>query len=131
MSEEVIDVLRAAFEQFERGDLSAYDGLPDEFELVIAREMPDAGSYRGEAARQWLRSWAASFERLTQEAVDFVDAGDQVLVEMIQRGVPRHGASKMVEIRNWAVVTVRDGAFVRIQLFLDRAEARASAGLSG
>ena len=129
MSEEIVKALRAVFEQFARGDFSAYAALPDEFELVIAPEMPDAGTYRGEAAQRWLNSWIDSFERLTQEAVDFVDAGDRVVVEMIQRGWPRQGASKPVEIRNWALNTVRDGAIVRSELFLTRAEALEAAGL--
>ena len=47
MSREVVDALRASFDQFARGDFSAYAQLPDEFELVTAPEMPDAGTYRG------------------------------------------------------------------------------------
>ena len=53
MSEENVEIVRAAFEQFSRGDFSAYANLLDEFELVLAPEMPDAGTYRGAAARQW------------------------------------------------------------------------------
>ena len=91
MSQEHVDALRSAYEQFARGDFSAYSELPDDFELVLAPEMPDAGSYRGDAARRWLRSWVESFERLTVDAVEFIDARDrdagaQVMVELLQRG---------------------------------------------
>jgi len=53
--------------------------------------MPDAGSYRGDAARRWLRSWVESFDWLTVEAVEFIDAGDQdvgdqVMIDLLQRG---------------------------------------------
>ena len=54
-----MEVVRAAFEPFARGDFSAVAELPDEFELVLAPEMPDAGTYRGEEARRWIVAWVA------------------------------------------------------------------------
>ena len=36
--------------KFASGDFSAYSQLPDDFELVLAPEILDAGSYRGDAA---------------------------------------------------------------------------------
>jgi ketosteroid isomerase-like protein len=65
MSQDAIGLLRAAFEQFAHGDFSAFADLSDEFELVLAPEMPDAGTYRGPAARGWLTAWVNSFDRLT------------------------------------------------------------------
>src|SRR5215217_2837468 len=132
MSQEHVYALRSAYEQFARGDFSAYSELPDEFELVLAPEMPDAGSYRGDAARRWLKSWVASFDRLTVEAVEFSDAGerdagDQVMVELLQRGWLA-GSDDSVELSTWAVFTARDGAAVRSELFLSRAEALEAVG---
>jgi len=128
MSQEHIDALRSVYKQFARGDFSAYSELPDDFELVLAPEMPDAGSYRGDAARRWLRSWVESFDRLTVEAVEFTDAGDQVMIELLQRGWLA-GSEDAVELSTWAVSTARDGAAVRSELFLSRAEALEAAGL--
>jgi hypothetical protein len=65
-----MDLSRVLFEQFSRGDFSVVADLPDEFELVLAPEMPDAGSYRGAAARDWLAGWVDSFDRLTQDRRD-------------------------------------------------------------
>ena len=128
MSQENVDAVRVAYEQFGQGDFSAYAGLPDDFELVIAPEMPDAGSYRGAAARRWLTAWVESFEQLTQEAVEFIDAGDKVAIEFIQRGRPR-GSDGAVELRSWAVIAIQAGRVARIELFLSRAEALEAAGL--
>src|SRR5829696_1400397 len=128
MSQEHVDALRSAYEQFARGDFSAYSELPDDFELVLAPEMPDAGSYRGDAARRWLKSWVESFERLTIEAIEFIDAGDRVMIELLQRG-QLAGSDEAVELSSWAVLTARDGTAVRSQLFLTRAEAVEAAGL--
>jgi ketosteroid isomerase-like protein len=129
MSQEAVDASRAAFEQFSRGDFSAFADLPDEFELVLAPEMPDAGTYRGAAAREWATAWVNSFDRLTQEPIEFIDAGDdQVLVEFIQRGWTA-GSDVPVELRTWSVSTVRDGNFLRTLLFQDRNDALQAAGL--
>ena len=130
MSQEAIDVSRAAFEQFSRGDFSAYANLLDEFELVLAPEMPDAGTYRGAAAREWATAWVDSFERMTQEPIEFVDAGDdRVFVEFIQRGWMA-GSDVPVETLTWSVSTVRDGRFLRTLLFQNRNDALEAAGLS-
>jgi len=134
MSREHVDALRAAYEQFAHGDFSAYSELPDDFELVLAPEMPDAGSYRGAAARRWLTSWVESFDRLTIEAVEFIDAGDQdagdrVMIELLQRG-RLAGSDAAVELSTWAVSTAREGAAMRSELFLTRAEALEAAGLT-
>lgn len=129
MSQEAIDLSRTVFEQFSRGDFSAYADLPDEFELVLAPEMPDAGTYRGAAARDWATAWVKSFDRLTQEPVEFIDAGgDQVFAEFIQRGWTA-GSDVPVELRTWSVSTVKDGNFLRTWLFQNRDAALQAAGL--
>lgn len=130
MSQEAIVFSRAAFEQFARGDFSSVGDLPDEFELVLAPEMPDAGAYRGAAARDWTIAWVDSFDRLTQEPVEFIDPGrDDVLIEFIQRGWMA-GSDVPVELRTWALWTVKDSNLVRVQLFQNQADAREAAGLS-
>ena len=90
--------------------------------------MPDAGSYRGAEARRWLKAWVDSFDGLTQEAVEFIDGGDQVAIEFIQRGRSR-GSDSAVELRSWAVMTIRDGSLARTELFLSKSEALKAAGL--
>jgi ketosteroid isomerase-like protein len=130
MSEEAINLVRAAFEPVARGDFSAFADLPDEFELVLAPEMPDAGTYRGEEARRWIATWVDSFDRLTQELVKLIDAGDdRVLAEFIQRGWTA-GSDVPVELPTWSLLTLRNGSFVRNELFMDRDAALEAAGLS-
>src|SRR5215216_3602536 len=86
MSQEIIDGLRSAYRHFADGDFSAYARLPDDFVLKVAPEMPDAGSYRGAAARDWLAAWVKSFDHLTLEATQFIDGGERIAIEVIQRG---------------------------------------------
>jgi ketosteroid isomerase-like protein len=130
MSQEAIDLSRAAFEQFRRGDFSLYADLPDEFELVLSPEMPDAGTYHGAEARDWATTWVESFDRLRHEPIEFTDAGeDSVLIEFIQRGWSA-GSDVPVELRTWSLATVKNGNLVRVQLFTNRSEASKAAGLS-
>jgi ketosteroid isomerase-like protein len=128
MSEENADALRAAFGMYARGDFSPIGMLGDEFELVISPEAPDAGTYRGEEARRWLRAWVASFEGMTIEATEILDAGDKVFLGMTQRGRPP-GSAVSVEGRWWQVSTFRGREIVRVEMFPDRAQALEAAGL--
>src|SRR5688500_4848147 len=106
MSQENMEAAREIFEQWRRGDFSGIDALTDDFEVATAREMPDAGTYRGEAARRWLRTWVDSFDPLTIELVQLTDVGDRVLAEFVQHGIPR-GGSTPVDVRTWSLTTRR------------------------
>ncbi len=129
MSQENMEIVRTAFEQFACGDFSAWADFPDDFEFVTSPELPDAGTYRGEAALRWLTAWVESFEELTVEATEISDAGDKVVVAILQRGRPRESET-VVEGRWWQVVTLRGGEVARIESFPERAQALEAAGLS-
>jgi ketosteroid isomerase-like protein len=129
MSEENVDAVRAMFDQAAIGDFSALADTSDEFEFVTSPEVPDAGTYRGDAAREWVRAWIASFDELTMAATELIGAGEDVFVEILQRGRPR-GSEAPVEGRWWGIYTFRDGELARIQIFPERAQALEAAGLS-
>src|SRR5437867_8665390 len=122
MSQENVEVVRALYEELSRGDFSEIERLGDDFEFVTSPDVPDAGTYRGEAARRWLRAWLGSFERFVAEPITIVGAGDKVVVEVVQRGCP-HDSTADVEGLWWFVHTLRDGTPVRTQGFPDRAQA--------
>jgi ketosteroid isomerase-like protein len=63
------------------------------------------------------------------QATELIDAGDKVFLEILQRGSPR-GSQVPVEGRWWVVVTLRDAAVARTQVFRERAHALEAAGLS-
>lgn len=128
MSQKDVELVRLRYEQFAQGKFEAMTDVPDDFEFVASPEMPDAGTYRGEAARQWMKAWVGAFDGLTMEATQIVDAGDKVLVAILQRGCPR-GSQTEVEGRWWSVDTFSDGVALRTQIFADRDEALHAAGL--
>jgi ketosteroid isomerase-like protein len=129
MSQENVEIVRAMYEQFARGDFSAWDDLPDDVEFVTSPEVPDAGTYRGVAAIRWMKAWVESFEGHTIEAREIIDAGDKVFVAILQRGRPR-GSQTVVEGSWWVVHTLSEGIVARAQVFPERAQALEAAGLS-
>src|SRR6185503_1857784 len=130
MSQENVEAMRAAFERYSRGDFSLlFAAMTDDFEFVTAAEMPDAGSYRGQEAREWLTAYIKSFDGFTMEATDVIDAGDKAVSAVLQRGRPR-GSEIPIESRWWQVVTYREDGIARIEMFSRRDEALHAAGLS-
>ena len=130
MSRENVETVRAIFEPTARGEFSRwFDEVTDDFVFVTSPDIPDAGTYLGEAARDWVTAWVESFEGHTIEASDFIDGGDRVFFEIFQRGRPR-GSEVPVEGRWWVVTTLREGAVARVEVFDDRGHALEAAGLS-
>ena len=74
-------------------------------------------------------AWHDSFEEITIESTETIDAGDEVFAGIVQRGRPR-GSRAVVEERSWQVVTFRDGVVIRVEAFLERARALEAVGLS-
>jgi ketosteroid isomerase-like protein len=128
MSQENVEMVEAMFEPLARGDFSAWADFPDDFEFVASPELPDAGTYRGEEATRWMTAWVESFEGHTIEATEIVDAGNKVLVAIVQRGRPR-GSQAVVEGRWWVVMTIDEAELVRAEAFPERAQALEAAGL--
>jgi ketosteroid isomerase-like protein len=130
MSQENVEIVRNAYSRAARGDFAwFFEETGDDFEFVTSPELPDAGVYRGDEARTWVAAWINSFEALTIESTEIIDAGDKVFIGIRQLGrLP--GSQTAVEGRWWQVMTFREGLAVRSELFPDRAEALEAAGLS-
>jgi ketosteroid isomerase-like protein len=128
MSRRHVEALRTVFDQFARGDFSAWSEVASDFQFVTSREMPDPGTYTGEEADRYRQAWLDSFEGLRMEALELIDAGDKVVAEVVQRGRPR-GADAAVEGRWWQVITFRGDQVIRIENFTERAEALTAAGM--
>jgi ketosteroid isomerase-like protein len=130
MSQENVEIVREAYERAARGDFGGFfDPVTEDFVFITSPEVPDAGTYRGEAAIEWIRAWIGSFDELTIEATELIDAGDKVLVGILQKGRSQ-GSPQPVEGCWWQVATFRGDAISRAQLFSERAQALEAAGLS-
>jgi ketosteroid isomerase-like protein len=133
MSRENVEIVRAAYDAWNRGDLqSVLDRLHPELEW---EENPDVypgldRSYRGHAG--FLKRQRDAFdiwEWFRVEEQDFIDAGEHVVVFLRLMGKGRYSGIE-VEMRVYDVFTFRDGKVARHRLYANRAEALEAVGLA-
>ena len=130
MSQENVEVVRAAFEAWNAGDMDAVgELLAEDVVLRLPEGWPEPGPYVGREAtmRQYAQN-RATFDADRLEAIgDFVGAGDRVVVRTIWRGVGQGPEAA----QEWTVsLTLRKGKIVNIDYFWDHAEALKAVGLS-
>jgi ketosteroid isomerase-like protein len=131
MSHENVELVRRAYEAFNRGDLDGmFAHAAPTFEYRATGVIPGAaGVYRGpEEYRRFLERWWGEFEEPEVDVHEFIDAGDQVLVSLTFRG---RGKQSGVETHwsLWQLWTARAGKVVRGQGFTNREAALEAVGL--
>src|SRR5438105_1527072 len=115
MSQENVEIIRALWRAFERGQVPA-DAFADEVEWHTATDMPDAETCKGvQAIRQML---AVGWENTLDPglaAEEFMDAGEQVVVRWRGWGTGRvskvpidWNEAHLYELREGKVVEVRE-----------------------
>ena len=131
MSQENVEIVRQGFEAWERGDFGAHLRLIHE-KVVCCRVAPliDPKTYHGlEGYLEFASVWMEPYEDLQFRPTEYVDAGDQVVVEVPQEG---HlvGSDQLMKGTFWFLITVHDGKAIRFEIYGDRAQALEAAGLS-
>ena len=125
--EELIASLRRGYEAYNRGDFerATADWAPD----IEVRRTGGLGELSGfEAARKWLEPEAFEWQRV--EPRGYTVNGDLVLVDIVVSG---RGKGSGIEVAQEAfqVWTFDDeGRTQRMEIFFDRDEALAAAGLA-
>jgi uncharacterized protein len=129
MSEENVEIVRAAYDAFNRRDLdAALEHATPDAELDWSRGIgPNAGVYKLDQMRSFLADLTDTFESVRVEPDEFIEAGDHVVVP--QTGYVRGREGVEATARVSLVWTCRDGAIVRICLFQQKREALEAAGL--
>ena len=130
MSQENVEALRRAYDKWAQGDFSAQELFDPDIETVWAADLPDRHVDRGVEAlwtswREWLSAWDAF--RLEAEA--FLPADDKVVVLIVVRGRGK-GSGADVTTGGAHVWTMKRGKALRVEAYIDRAEALKAAGLS-
>ena len=129
MSEENVEVVRAAYDAFNRRDWAAmFRDMHPDFELTIQRA-PDPGPHRGrKEARARIEDMVAAYEAVSYELDDLRESGEQV-VALIRVRVRPKGTTAEIENRVGHVWTLRDGTIVSMHAFPKRDQALEAAGL--
>jgi ketosteroid isomerase-like protein len=129
VSQENVDVVRACFDVFDRGELrGAVDFLNPDIEWDVSGVLIDQEVIFGrDAVLKYLQQ---VFDTLpfTHEDRQFIDAGEQVCVLASLRG---QGSGSGVELAHPVgyVMTVRDGAIIRSCFYGDHTNALKAVGL--
>ena len=87
MSLENVEIVRRCGEAFYRGDYqAALDALDPEVEYDLSH-FPEGRVYHGhQGVRESFRIWLGTWEDYHQERVEIIDADDQVVVVVRERG---------------------------------------------
>jgi ketosteroid isomerase-like protein len=129
MSQENVEIVRAAIEAFNRGDI---DGLFADFASDFALDMsraagPVHGVFALDRFRGVMDELAGTWASVRIEPHEFVEAGEQVVVPWTAHFLGRDGIEVQARIA-WTF-TMRDGAIERIAMYQERQEALQAAGL--
>ena len=130
MSQENVELVRAAYEAWNRGDLAAAlrHAHPD-VEFVQDSRIPGAVNLVGRSAvRTWLDSFQETWEwfRIAPERIDA--AGDRILIVARISAKGRMSEAE-VEQRVGHVLTIHDGQIVRWNSYAESADALEAVGL--
>lgn len=91
--------------------------------------LPESAEVHGhEGIARHVAAQLDAFEEMRVQALDFIDAGDRVVVPVRFGGRARHSGIE-VNFTVGHVLTVRDGKVARLDMYRDQAEALEAAGL--
>jgi ketosteroid isomerase-like protein len=132
VSQSNVELVRAAFEAFYRGDEAAMLALtaPD----VVVTQFPDqldVRDYHGhEGIQQVMRDWIGTWDDWSIEILGAREVDGLVFVTALQRGRGRTSGAP-IEGEVIFVFTVHRGAIARWQMFRSEQEARDAVDLGG
>ena len=131
MSQENVEVVKAAFEAFSRDDWSAFIELLDpEVEWFTTGQFVGGELYRGHAGvRDFVDALSGEFAEFHVEPGNFAQASSVVVADTRVSGMGKRSGVP-VELQFTVVVLLRSGRIVQIRNFLERGEALEVAGLS-
>jgi ketosteroid isomerase-like protein len=130
MSQENVEVAKAAFEAYNRGDLDAWvaDADPD-IEWHVLPEATDPGPHRGrQVILERGKLWQQMFGGLRVEVLEYIDAGDYVIAPVRMRG-RAPGSDAEVALDEVYVSKFRNGKIVELREYRTKADALEAAGL--
>jgi ketosteroid isomerase-like protein len=130
MSKENVEIVRRTIETFNRdGVEDALEYFDAEVEWLGPPEWLEEHLYKGhDGIRRIASVWSESFDEYRLDPQRFIDAGDQVVALVVQRGRIK-GSADPVEQMIGYVWEVRNGKGVRVQVYFSWEEALEAAGL--
>ena len=131
MSQENVEIVRAALDAFNRADWESVlkDAAPNvEFDLSRAHN-PDLAGVYGEPGQvqRVLGEFVQNWDSVRIEPHEFIEVGDHVVVPWTAHAVGRDGIELVARV-TWTF-TIREGAIQRFCMYQEREEALEAVGL--
>jgi ketosteroid isomerase-like protein len=133
MSQENVEVVKAAYEAFARGGLDRWmEHFTDDVDWrAIEGDIDDFGPIHGKnAVRAWLQDWIDTFDEFWFEPVELIDAGEDKVVVVERYGGRAKLSGVETDQMEAEVFTIRDGKIGRCRAYATRHEALEAAELS-
>jgi ketosteroid isomerase-like protein len=129
MSQENVEIVRAAIDAFNRRDFeAAFKYAAPGLEIDLSRAVgPMHGVFRLEQWRGQLDEFAEHWEFLRIEPHEFIEADEHVVVPWTLHGRGRDGIEVVTRV-SW-VWTIRTGGIERVSMYQERQDGLEAVGL--
>jgi ketosteroid isomerase-like protein len=132
MSQENVEIVRQVFERATDGNVSVwFESCDPDIRVYPRSDEPDAAAeYRGlDGLMDYLTNWFGQWDDYQFEPVEFIDAGEHVLVVVRERGWMEQTGVEVEGLFSYSFV-LRDGKAVEWHMYDSATEARKAVGLS-
>ena len=134
MSQENVEVVKAAYEVFARDGLDPFvEHFTEDVEYrVLGADGLIHGPIHGkDGVREWLQDWIDLFDGFWMELDELIDAGGATVFTGERFGGRARRSGIETDSPNWTVFTIRDGKIASGSEYASREQALEAAGLSG
>ena len=110
MSQENVEVVKVAYEDFARGGLDRFmEHCTDDVEFhALAHELRHEPALGKDAVRAWLQDWIDMFDGFWMELVELIDAGGVTVCTAERYGGRGRISGVETDSDGWTVFTIRD-----------------------
>jgi ketosteroid isomerase-like protein len=130
VSRENLEIVRAGYDAYARGDLEAMLADMDP-ELVTYRDEPDAATFHGpEGFLQAIAEWVEDFDEFAATAEVLIDANDRQVIVRVHQTATGAQSGARIEGDFWFVHTLTDSKLTRLDMLTTREKALKAAGLT-
>lgn len=128
---ENLDLVREGLEAWRRGDVErALEFAHPEIVCRRVPPLPDPQTYHGvDGLLQMYADWTIDFDEFELQPIEFIEIGDWILVDMIQRGRGR-ASGVTVDGRFCLAYAVAGGKVIRQDAYLTKEQALEAASRS-
>ena len=130
MSQQNIELVRLAYDLFNRGDIEAFLDLADPEIEWHDHAAFDTGPIRGkEAVRAFIETGMEAWEEFQRDPEEIIDVDDDRVLGIFRARARGKASGIELDVRAADLVTIEDGKFVRYDMYPVE-EAYAAAGLA-